>query len=283
MEGGGPSPKYAEVFQWGLPSALWAECSRAQIIPEIDQLCPKRNQGMTTGEYLAIAALNRTMQSCSKRSMWEWFSETAFVRHFPDSSRSALSSQRFWDHMDRIDEATAMKCWKRILKGAVAREGIDRSSVSYDGTNFYTFIDTFNDRCDVAKRGKNKQGRCNLRQVSYALFCCADGRTPLYYDVYDGNRNDAKQFSRVIRRFSEFMKEISGSAIPTTKMTVVFDKGNNSENNWALLDSLKLHFVGSVKLDQHKDLIQVPNNCVISIYRHSLAKIIFPNFNSLRH
>lgn len=260
MEDGGPSPKYAEVFQWGLPSALWAECSRAKIIPEIDRLCPKRNQGMTTGQYLAIAALNRTMQSCSKRSMWEWFSQTAFVRHFPDASRSALSSQRFWDHMDRVDESTAMECWKRILKGTIAREGIDLSSVSYDGTNFYTFIDTFNDRCNIAKRGENKQGRCNLRQVSYALFCCADGRTPLYYDVYDGNRNDAKQFSSVIRRFSKFMKEISGSAIPMTKMTVVFDKGNNSADNWALLDSLNLHFVGSVKLNQHKDLMQVPND-----------------------
>jgi len=43
-------------------------------------------------------------------------------------------------------------------------------------------------------------------------------------------------------------------------MTVVFDKGNNSENNWTLLDSLNLHFVGSVKLGQHKDLMQVPND-----------------------
>jgi transposase len=260
MEGGGPSPKFAEVFQWGLPSALWLECSRAQIVSEIDQLCPKRNQGMTTGQYLAIAALNRTMQSCSKRSMWEWFSQTAFVRHFPEASRTVLSSQRFWDHMDRIDESTALECWKRILKGAIAREGIDLASISYDGTNFYTFIDTFNGRCDIAKRGKNKQGRSNLRQVSYALFCCADGRTPLYYDVYDGNRNDAKQFSGVIRRFSAFMKEVSGSAIPLSKMTVVFDKGNNSADNLALLDSLNLHFVGSVKLDQHKDLMLVPND-----------------------
>jgi transposase len=76
----------------------------------------------------------------------------------------------------------------------VKREQIDLSSLLYDGTNFYTFIDTFNVRCEIAKRGKNKQGRSNLRQVSYALFCCSDGHLPLFYDVYEGNRNDARQF-----------------------------------------------------------------------------------------
>ena len=40
----------------------------------------------------------------------------------------------------------------------------------------------FNIRCEIAKRGKNKQGRNNLRQISYALFCTEDGDIPLFYD-----------------------------------------------------------------------------------------------------
>src|SRR5256884_4703751 len=47
------------------------------------------------------------------------------------------------------------------------REQIALSQICYDGTNFYTFIDTFNLQSQLAKRGKNKQGRSNLRQVSY--------------------------------------------------------------------------------------------------------------------
>src|SRR5256884_2694667 len=54
------------------------------------------------------------------------------------------------------------------------REQIALSQICYDGTNFYTFIDTFNLQSQLAKRGKNKQGRSNLRQVSYALFCTTD-------------------------------------------------------------------------------------------------------------
>ena len=37
VEGGGPGPQYAELFDWGLPSILWRECCQAQII---ESCCP---------------------------------------------------------------------------------------------------------------------------------------------------------------------------------------------------------------------------------------------------
>ena len=192
--------------------------------------------------------------------MWEWFSKTALLRHLPSASKEGLCSQRFWDHMDRVDAGQALLVWKRILAGVVEREKVDLSSISYDGTNFYTFIDTFNTRCHIARRGKNKQGQNNLRQVSYALFCSADGQIPLYYDVYDGNRNDAKQFPLMLERFGAFLSELQGKACPINSITLVFDKGNNSPDNIALLDSLNLNFVGSVKLGEHKELSMILND-----------------------
>jgi transposase len=161
--------------------------------------------------------------------------------------------------MDRIAAPKAQGIWQEILQGVVGRESIDLSRVCYDGTNFYTFIDTFNTRCAIARRGKNKQGRNNLRQVSYALFCCADGQLPLYYEVYEGNRNDAKQFPLMLERFRRFFRQLSGAA-EKPDITVIFDKGNNSKGNFHLLDDLQLSYVGSVKLDEHKDLALVPNN-----------------------
>ena len=65
--GGGLAPLYAELFQWGLPTALWKESLGANIVDEIDQLCPKRDQGLSTGAYIAIAAVNRAIQPDSKR------------------------------------------------------------------------------------------------------------------------------------------------------------------------------------------------------------------------
>jgi transposase len=260
VHGGGPSPQYAEVFQWGLSQALWNECCRAEVIAHVDTACPKRTQGLSTGEYLAIAALNRAIGPESKRSLWKWFSQTTLLRYFPEATADHLSSQQFWNHMDRIPEATCAAIWRDILQGTVQREGISLESICYDGSNFYTFIDTFNARCDLPRRGKNKQGRANLRQVSYALFCCEDGHLPLFYDVYEGNRNDAKQFPRMLQAFHAFLNEVTGRPGPLPETTVIFDKGNNSRDNFALIDKLNLKFVGSVKLDEHKDLAEVPND-----------------------
>ena len=206
VQGSGPAPIAAEVFQWGLPQALWQEATRARLVERIDRHCPKRHQGLTTGQYLSIAAINRAISPRSKRSMWDWFCQTVLRRRLPSASPAALASQRFWDHMDSVTPETAAAIWKDLLAGVVKEEQIDLSSIGYDGTNFYTFLDTFNTRCGLAARGKNKQGRDNLRQVSYALFCAADGQLPLFYEVYEGNRNDARQFSQVLERFQKFFR-----------------------------------------------------------------------------
>lgn len=258
FEAGGVHPLYAEIFQWGLPQVLWSESQTAQVTSIVDSLSPKRKQGLTTGEYLSIAAINRAISPSSKRSMWEWFSQTVLLRLLPHATASTLTSQRFWDHMDRIDGDKPLAIWKNILIGVIKRELIDLSSVSYDGTNFYTFIDTFNTRCQIPKRGKNKQGRDNLRQISYALFCSTDGHMPLYYDIYEGNRNDAKQFPIMLKKFQNFLSDISVEyRVP--QVTLIFDKGNNSADNFSLIDSQNLNYVGSVKLDEHKELAEISN------------------------
>jgi transposase len=257
--GTGPAPQYAKILDWGLPVALWQEAGRAQVVELVDHLCPKRDQGLGTGDYIRLAAINRAYNPVSKQGMWDWFCGTGLLRLWPQASAAQLTSQRFWDHMDRIAPATAQAIWQQLIGGVLQREQIQLSQVCYDGTNFYTFIDTFNVRCQLAQRGKNKQGRCNLRQVNYALFCSTDGNLPLFYEVYEGNRNDVTEFPRVLEQFQRWLVERAGSTWASAKPTVVFDKGNNSEANFALIDKLELPYVGSVKLDEHPDLMAVSN------------------------
>lgn len=259
VAGTGPAPEYALVLDWGLPRALWQEAQRAQVAQHVDQLCPKRAQGLSPGDYIRLAAINRACQPVSKQAMWDWVSQTALPRLWPEASAPQLTSQHFWDHMNRIDPPTAQAIWQQLLDAVLQREQIPLSQVCYDGTNFYTFIDTFNLKCQVAKRGKNKQGRSNLRQVSYALFCTTAEHLPLFYDVYEGNRNDAKEFPQVLERFQRWLKERAGSTWATAQPTLIFDKGNNSADNFALIDTLDLPYVGSVKLDEHPDLAAVSN------------------------
>jgi len=261
VAGPSPTPQYAVVLDWGLPQALWQEAERAQIVAQVDQLCPKRAQGLSTGDYIRLAAINRACHPVSKQAMWDWVARTSLPRAWPEACAAQLTSQHFWDHMDRISPQSAQAIWQQLSAAVLQREQIQLSQVCYDGTNFYTFIDTFNLKCQVARRGKNKQGRANLRQVSYALFCTTDTHLPLFYDVYEGNRNDAKEFPLVLEKFERWLKgrtNSTGTGAPI-KPTLIFDKGNNSADNFALIDTLELPYVGSVKLDEHPDWARVSN------------------------
>jgi len=254
---GGPDPDYAEIFEFGLPSALWLECRRQGVVEVIDRLCPKRRQGLSVGEYVALAAVNRAIRPVSKKAMWEWFAGTSLRRCLPEVQEGMLTSQRFWDHMDLVSAEQAAQAWAEIITGVISREGVDLSRVSYDGTNFYTFISTFNSRSSLAVRGKNKQGRSNLRQISYAVFCSREG-LPLFYDTYEGNRADAREFPLMVERFHGFFQGLSGLKEQPV-VTVIFDKGNNSRANIELLDRLNLDFIGALKLGGYRDLTLVSN------------------------
>jgi len=254
---GANDPTSAEVFEFGLAAALWREAERQDVTAILDKACPERRQGLSTGQYFTLAAVNRGVDPVSKRGMWEWFEATALRRLLPTASRAALDSRRFWDRMGDMPEAMMRKAWAELVGGAVAREGVDLSKVCYDGTNFYTFINTFNTAPALAKRGKNKQGRGNLRQVNYALFCA--GSIPLYYEVYEGNLNDVSKFPAALAHFKQFLSGLgSAGASAAPRVTLVFDKGNNSKDNFAKLDASGLDYVASLKAGEAGEVADVP-------------------------
>src|SRR3974377_532052 len=125
VQGTGPAPICAEVFQWGLSQALWQDATRAGLVEHIDRHCPKRRQGLTIGQYLAVAAINRAISPRSKRSMWVWFSQTVLRRHVPSASEAALASQRFWDHMDSVTPEAAAAMGKDLVTGVITSEHIE--------------------------------------------------------------------------------------------------------------------------------------------------------------
>lgn len=160
-------PLYAEILQLGAPAAYLQISKETDMMNILDSVFSKRKQGVSVGLYLIIAAINRGIDGVSKRSMWNWFNNTILTRAFPNVTRESLSSQRFWDNMSKLKEDNIRSAWMKLVNYILDTEDIDLSCATYDGTNFYTFIGSFNQRCNIAKRGKNKQGRNDLRQVNY--------------------------------------------------------------------------------------------------------------------
>lgn len=251
-------PMHAEIFELGNSAAYLHISELFKMRSIIESVLPKKNQGLSIGFYLILAAINRGIEAVSKRSMWNWFKGTILLRRFPGANKTSLSSQRFWDNMSMVKQEKIHEVWMAIVNSVLDRVKINLSSASFDGTNFYSFIGSFNTRCSIAKRGKNKQGRRDLRQVNYALFFSRNDQFPLYFDVFEGNRHDAKEFGFVIEKFFSAFKQRKPDK---NGMTIVFDKGNNSRDNInQFTEDSGFHFVGSVKLDDHKEFSKILNH-----------------------
>ena len=63
----------------------------------------------------------------------------------------------------------------------------------------------------------------------------------------------------MIEHFHDFLSHTFGDTPQSPQLTLIFDKGNNSKENFHLIESLKLHYVGSIKLSEVKDLAHISN------------------------
>ncbi len=128
-------------------------------------------------------------------------------------------------------------------------------------TNFATFIDTGNQKAPVAQRGKAKQKRADLRLVGLGLVVTRDGGIPLTWHAYPGDRPDVTQFPAMTDQLlSQYQAVCAAAGLPAAAadMTVVFDAGQNSEDNFAHLAGTGLHYIGSVPASDCPDLIALP-------------------------
>jgi transposase len=263
-------PMEADVSDFGAVAALYDLAIRLRLVEFIDRHVPKRGHGPTVGTYLLVAALNRCVAPGSKASIAEWFSGTA-LRRLVDIETRQLTSQRFWDNMDRVS-SDAITAIERDLVAHMVREfDIDLRRVLFDATNFFTFIDTFNGRATLAQRGKSKEGRAALRIVGLALLVSADFHVPLMHRTYPGNQPDAPTFASLVQEIVARYRLVTDGA---EHVTIVFDKGNNSQDNLDAVQGSPFHFVGSLVPTQHPDLLAVPSKRFTSLAKDGLAGVL---------
>ena len=212
---------------------------------------PLRNN-LTVGATVLLAGIGRVCMPTSKRGWWTW-AQTASLEYLLRVSLSKLDSQHFWDLMDCLPEDAIEKVERDLLRNLQQHADLGDDTLFYDTTNFYTFVDTENTRCDIAQRARNKQKRNDLRQVGLALVVTRRDFIPLFHYTYRGNMSDSAVFRQVVGRIKCRMKELN---MDMEKHTLVFDRGCNSKQNLALVARLNLHYVGALTPSQHIELIQ---------------------------
>ena len=241
-----PKPKHTVIFEAGGIAALLRITQRLELLPLINALAPKRGQGPTVGHYIVLAALNRALAPRSKAAIGEWYEQTV-LRRLWGFDKTAFSSQRFLDHMDRLGEEEIEKIQEQLLSRIDNNFGIDARLLLYDTTNFFTFLATTNDSSMLAQRGRNKQKRHDLRQLGLSLLVTQDFQIPLFHHVYPGNIPDVSLFSQMTGELVDRCKKMTGKK---SDATLVLDKGNVSDDAMEELVVSDTHFV--VALSAHR-------------------------------
>lgn len=301
-----PEPIEVHKRQFGLPVALFEMAERIGLRQIINSVAARKVKGINVGDFVLLAAINRVGNHTTKEQMGRWYQKTDLKR-IQQLSASHLNSKTFWYAFDqlvcekqikeqkaargvapneKIDideleeilddskiEAIEEGIWKRLVE----RFGLLLDVVLYDTTNFYTFhqLDTPN---SLAQFGKSKQHQNDKRLIGLQLGLLRDLGIPIFHNVYCGNAHDATLFPTAIRtllhRYHQVLKG-------TDRLVLIFDKGNNSQDNIALIESqqIPIDFVGTLNPAHHRDLVQIPLSRFdeqVSKFRvHRRAKEVF--------
>jgi transposase len=244
-------------YSHGAIAALLALVAELDLVRLINQCLssdsswqPQLRDGLTVGASLILRTLERICAPCSNSAFADWAKCTSLDYLLPVVS-AKLDSQHFWDQMEAVPAESLCAIEEAVVRRLCQRQLITLDTLLLDATNFFTFLDSTNAHSQLAQRGKNKQGRNNLRQVGVLLVVARREVIPLFHDCYQGNKPDSKVFAdtigRVIERLGRFLGDLES-------VTLVFDRGNNSRENLSA-EILSLHYVAALVPSQHADLV----------------------------
>jgi transposase len=259
-ESGPGEPDRSRHLAFGDVAATFDMLRRLRVADIVDEVVGSRraDAGASVGTYIALAALNRVVDPCSKLAFSDWWHKTAGDRWLRLPA-GALDHRRFWDAMDQVSQAQLEEIERRVVAGMVETFGVDLSGLVLDMTNFATWIDSANVRAPIAQRGHSKQKRSDLRICGLGLVVSTDGGVPLVSLAYPGNRPDVTQFATMVNelvaRFGTLYPDGKGE-----RLTLVYDAGQNSGDNYETLDHTPLHFVGSLPPSDHPELLATAKN-----------------------
>ncbi len=216
----------------------------------------QKRDGLETGQSLLLAALHRAICPGSKRAFASWAKQTTLPQLVKFDPKK-LDSQHFWDQMDTVSEEVLDKVEREITLKLKEKGFLSPRLLFYDLTNFFTYIDSANGKAELVRRGHNKQKRNDLKQFGLIQVVTRDFLLPVFSSVYAGNKTYKELF---IPQLTKLRKELAELSISVEEITLVFDKGSNTKDNFAALDEEEIPFVASLSAAYHEDLINIPDS-----------------------
>ena len=204
--------------------------------------------GLTVGESLVAAMIARACAPRSKRAFAEW-AKTTYLPDLMNFTAADLTSQHFWDQMNALPVDQLAVIEQDLVREVVRVEQMQLKALAYDTTNFHTHIASTNGRAKLPRRGHNKQGRHDLRQMGLALVVDQDTQLPLAHQLYEGARSDMKSFAEFLKPIRQRLRALTGQP---EQLTIIFDAGASSKKNLADTEN----YVTAVPPSNHRALLE---------------------------
>ncbi len=249
-----PDPLEVEHTAFGEVAALWAQVEELDLVHLIDGVIPQHgNREISIGTFLTVGAINRAVDPRSKDGVGRWMKKTV-LGNLIGQPAEAFDSQSFWDAMDLVQdhhiEAIEEKLWKKIL----IRYHLLTDVLLWDTTNFATHMDG-RTSSELAQRGKAKQGSSDQRLIGLGMAATPVIGLPFLHKVYAGNQHDAKLFPEALSLLVHRYKNLANTS---DGLTLIIDKGNNSEENIQSGNRQGVSFIGSLKPSHFPQFLRIP-------------------------
>jgi transposase len=252
------------TYDYGLPCALYQIIQRLDLVHIINDAVAKRHQGLSMGEYLTIAILNRCIQPCSKSRIEQWF-HSGYLPHFFPKIETYLDADAYANHFAYLDDSVISTIESQLMIKVQQEFGVKWDQLMFDPTNFYTYIHP-DEECTLPNHGHPKDGRPTLNLVGLSLVTTTDGGVPLLSHIFPGNQHDASVFRTELPHLQTRLKELK---VDVQNLMLVFDKGNLSEDAFQLLQTMHLPFLCSIRPSTVKEYEEIPAK--------DFPTFIFPN------
>jgi len=235
-----------KTFNLGKPAAFLMaaeELGFEQIISNTVDGGRKRD----TAHLMFIMTAGRTNGPMSKLKTVSWFYKRSVLPHLLDLSEE-FNEDILYYTMDKLNSTTRSTIGDALCRNIMAK-GLTPKFIYEDTTNFATNIEHGG---ELPQKGKSKEGRRNKNLVGMAL-AVSDENIPMLFDAYPGNKHDADVFPETM---DALIKRLERLKVATEELVLVFDKGNNSEDNLDLING-RFHIIASVKRNQASELMEV--------------------------
>jgi len=163
-----------------------------------------------------------------------------------------LDSQHYRDQMHALPVKLLGGIEQAIVRKLIGIEQLQPRACACDITNFYPHIAGTNTRPELPRRGHNKQGRHDLRQLGLALVVDQDTQLPLAHLLYEGARSDMRTFAEFLKPVRERLRVLTSQP---QQLTLVFDAEASSKANRQKLETGSDHSVTAVRPSYQQALL----------------------------